>query len=265
MTVIGAYAIRNSVSDVAIMITLGAVGWVAANRGFAVSPIVLGLILGRIAEQGFVQSWTIGSAIGNLPAQFFGRPLSIAIIILTAITFIYPFIPRLRGAVQRQSAPPPEMTAEHPTTSAGAKWREAIALAAFGIVAAVVIGQMWGRTQEAAVFPMTAAITMAVLVVLAFLKLAITGTVTEEDTPGSRVRRALVPLVMLATTFAIPVLGFGASGILMALVLYFVAEHEPRPIGQRLVLMAAIAAIVAAFTFAFTELLSVPLPDGLLF
>ncbi|MEM6848015.1 MAG: tripartite tricarboxylate transporter permease [Pseudomonadota bacterium] len=265
MTVIGAYAIRNSVSDVAIMITLGAIGWVAANRGFAVSPIVLGLILGRIAEQGFVQSWTIGSAIGNLPAQFFGRPLSIVIIILTAVTFIYPFIPRWRGAIQRQSTPPPEMTAEHPTTSAAAKWREAIALSAFGMVAAVVIGQMWGRTPEAAVFPMTAAITMAVLVALAFLKLVITGTVTEEDNPGSWVRRALVPVVMLAATFAIPVLGFGASGILMALVLYFVAEHEPRSVGQRLVLMAAVTAIVAAFTIAFSELLSVPLPDGLLF
>src|SRR5512138_179441 len=63
MTVIGSYAIRNSVSDVAVMIVLCVFGWVVSRFGFAVSPIVLGLILGAIAEQGFVQAWTIGAAV----------------------------------------------------------------------------------------------------------------------------------------------------------------------------------------------------------
>ncbi|MEO0496653.1 MAG: tripartite tricarboxylate transporter permease, partial [Pseudomonadota bacterium] len=53
MTVIGSFAIRNSISDVGIMIVLGVIGWIVTKRGFSVSPIVLGLILGRIAEQGF--------------------------------------------------------------------------------------------------------------------------------------------------------------------------------------------------------------------
>src|SRR5690606_17151504 len=46
MTIIGTYAIRNSVSDVIIMIVLGVFGWVLGRFGFSVSPIVLGLILG---------------------------------------------------------------------------------------------------------------------------------------------------------------------------------------------------------------------------
>jgi len=266
MTVIGAYAIRNSVSDVAIMIMLGAIGWAAANRGFAVSPIVLGLILGRIAEQGFVQSWTIGAAIGDLPGQFFGRPLSIAIIVLTVITFIYPFVPRLRaglGARAEDDAgqPGPERT----IATRGARLREVAALAVFGVIAAVVIGEMWGRTAEAAVFPLTAAVAMAVLVVLAALKLAATGVVTEEAAPGSHVRRALVPLVMLGATLMIPTLGFGASGVVMGIALYFVAEHEPRPVAQRLAIVATVVAVIVGFTFGFTELLSVPLPRGVLF
>ncbi|MEM6761471.1 MAG: tripartite tricarboxylate transporter permease [Pseudomonadota bacterium] len=265
MTVIGAYAIRNSVSDVMIMVILGAVGWVASNRGFSVSPIVLGLILGRIAEQGFVQSWTIGSAIGDLPAQFFGRPLSIAIIVLTLITFLYPFVPRFRSAIARRSssdrAPPPARE----TASPAAKLREVAALLVFGIIAAVVISEMWGRTQEAAVFPLTAAIAMAVFVVLALIKLGVTGVVTEEAATGSRVRRALVPIVMLAGTALIPTLGFGASGVLMAVTLYFVAEREPRTLPQQAMLLAAICAVVIGFTFSFTEFFSVPLPRGLLF
>ena len=90
MTIIGTFAIRNSVSDVVIMILLGVFGWVIGRFGFAASPIVLGLILGPIAEQGFVQTWIIGSAIGDLPGMFFGRPISQAIVAFTVLSILYP-------------------------------------------------------------------------------------------------------------------------------------------------------------------------------
>jgi len=90
MTIIGTYAIRNSISDVIIMICLGIFGWVVARFGFAASPIVLGLILGPIAEQGFVQSWIIGSATENLTGMFFGRPISQAIVAFTILSLLYP-------------------------------------------------------------------------------------------------------------------------------------------------------------------------------
>ncbi len=100
MTVIGTYSIRNSVSDVIIMITLGVMGWVLGRFGFSVSPIVLGLILGPIAEQGFVQAWTIGSAMGDLPGMFFGRPISLAIIAFTVVSLFWPLVKdRLRKPV----------------------------------------------------------------------------------------------------------------------------------------------------------------------
>lgn len=90
MTIIGTFAIRNSISDVIIMICLGVFGWVVGRFGFKASPIVLGLILGPIAEQGFVQSWTIGAATNNLLGMFFGRPISQAILAFTLITLILP-------------------------------------------------------------------------------------------------------------------------------------------------------------------------------
>lgn len=90
MTIIGTYSIRNSVSDVIIMICLGVFGWIVSRFGFAASPIVLGLILGPIAEQGFVQGWTIGSATNNLFGMFFGRPISQGILLFTLITLILP-------------------------------------------------------------------------------------------------------------------------------------------------------------------------------
>ena len=92
MTMIGTYAIRNSVSDIIIMILLGVIGWILNRYGFSPSPIVLGLILGRIAEQGFVQAWTIGAATDELWKMFFGRPISLAIIAFILLSLFYPLI-----------------------------------------------------------------------------------------------------------------------------------------------------------------------------
>ena len=95
MTLIGTYSIRNSVSDVVIMVLLGVVGWVLNRAGFSPSPIVLGLILGSIAEQGFVQAWTIGEATEDLMGMFFGRSISIAIVSFIILTLFYPMIRKL--------------------------------------------------------------------------------------------------------------------------------------------------------------------------
>lgn len=92
MTMLGTFAIRNSVSDIIIMIVLGVIGWVLNRFGFSPSPIVLGLILGSIAEQGFVQAWTIGSATGQIGKMFFGRPISLAIIAFICLSLFYPVI-----------------------------------------------------------------------------------------------------------------------------------------------------------------------------
>lgn len=101
MTIIGTFAIRNSVSDVVIMLCLGTFGWVVGRFGFAASPVVLGLILGPIAEQGFVQGWTIGAATNNLFGMFFGRPISQGIITFILITLV---LPRLLAMWQKRKA-----------------------------------------------------------------------------------------------------------------------------------------------------------------
>ncbi len=103
MTVIGTYAIRNSVSDVVIMIALGIIGWVLDRFGFSPSPIVLGLILGNIAEQGFVQAWTIGAATENLGGMFFGRPISLVILSFTILSLLYPLARHLFNTFRANS------------------------------------------------------------------------------------------------------------------------------------------------------------------
>ncbi|MCM2327472.1 MAG: tripartite tricarboxylate transporter permease [Lysobacter sp.] len=92
LTVIGSYAVHNNLHEVQQMVALGAFGWVAGRLGFTASPIVLGLILGTIAESGFVRGYLIGEARGAPYAEFFNRPLSIAIIAFIILSLFYPLL-----------------------------------------------------------------------------------------------------------------------------------------------------------------------------
>jgi putative tricarboxylic transport membrane protein len=94
MCVIGSFAINNNVGDSLIMVVLGGAGWILNRYGFPPSPIVLGIILGPIAEQGFVQSWLIGTAANNIVGSFFGRPIAQIIITLIIFVVFYPVFSR---------------------------------------------------------------------------------------------------------------------------------------------------------------------------
>lgn len=108
LTVIGSYAIHGNIDDVIVMFGTGIVGWVLGRFGYAAAPIVLGLILGPLAEQGFVQAWMIGTATDNLFGMFFGRPISIAIIVVAVLTLMYPVTARRRERKLRNAITPQE-------------------------------------------------------------------------------------------------------------------------------------------------------------
>jgi putative tricarboxylic transport membrane protein len=92
LTIIGSYAVNNNEHDSLQMVVLGIFAWVLARFGYTASPIVLGLILGTIAESGFVQGYLIGNARGNVIAEFFTRPLSLAIMAFILVTLLYPLV-----------------------------------------------------------------------------------------------------------------------------------------------------------------------------
>ncbi|MTI83146.1 MAG: C4-dicarboxylate ABC transporter permease [Firmicutes bacterium] len=104
MTVIGSYAIRNNITDVIIMILFGLVGYVTKKAGFHPGPIVLGLILGPIAENGLVQSMLMGKSAGSMFEVFFTRPLSIILIILCLVSAGWPLISNLRNKTPDKEA-----------------------------------------------------------------------------------------------------------------------------------------------------------------
>jgi putative tricarboxylic transport membrane protein len=91
---IGALSIRNNAGDLWIMGAFGVIGYLLERYKFPIAPLVLGVILGPLAESSFMTSmlgyqgdWTV----------FFRRPISGTIMVLTIIAIIFPVISQVRG------------------------------------------------------------------------------------------------------------------------------------------------------------------------
>jgi len=94
-SIVGSFAINNGNLEIIIMLVLGIAGYVLERGGFPLAPVVLGLVLGPIVEQNFMQSviktnWDL--------TQFFTRPLSAALMVTTLLVLAFPL---LRPAVLR--------------------------------------------------------------------------------------------------------------------------------------------------------------------
>ena len=99
LTVMGSYAIRNNGMDVILMFVSGLLGYYLKELEFDAGPIVLGLILGPIAERGFVQGLMMGGAVStDYPwLIFFMRPICLVLIVLCLLSICWPIIRKLLG------------------------------------------------------------------------------------------------------------------------------------------------------------------------
>ena len=90
---IGAFSIRNSISDLWLMVAFGVVGYIFEKIKFPIAPMVLGTILGPLAESSFM---TTMISFQNDWAIFFCRPISGVIMALTVIALVLPLLKRFR-------------------------------------------------------------------------------------------------------------------------------------------------------------------------
>ncbi len=82
LSVVGAFAIRNNIVDVFLMIGLGIGVYFLGKLGFHPGPIGLGIILGPIIEPALVQSMAMAEARSVIEV-FLTRPVSVAVILVT--------------------------------------------------------------------------------------------------------------------------------------------------------------------------------------
>lgn len=83
ITIVGVYTINNSVFDLYVMLGIGMLGYAMDRLGYPTAPVVLGLVLGPMAEQQYRLAMIIGH--GN-PKALFSSVISIVIVAgITAI------------------------------------------------------------------------------------------------------------------------------------------------------------------------------------
>jgi putative tricarboxylic transport membrane protein len=88
---VGAYSISNNQYDVFIMIAFGLLGFAMKRLDFSAAGLILGLVLGPLAELSLRQSLTLSR--GNW-AIFFERPISGVLMVLALIALAWPLARR---------------------------------------------------------------------------------------------------------------------------------------------------------------------------
>ena len=105
LVLIGTYAYQNSMVDVAIAAICGLLGYFLVRGGFPLPPIVLGIILGPMAEEGFRRSLRLGEIEGSVWMMFFGRPICIVLILITVAMVFSAFWREYRRAPSPEGNP----------------------------------------------------------------------------------------------------------------------------------------------------------------
>jgi putative tricarboxylic transport membrane protein len=97
-SLVGAYGVRNNIVDVYLCLVFGVLGFYMRRFGFPTAPVVLGVILGPLAEGYFMTSmanyaddWTV----------FFTRPKSAFLMALAAVFVLWALAPELRDLLRR--------------------------------------------------------------------------------------------------------------------------------------------------------------------
>jgi putative tricarboxylic transport membrane protein len=86
---IGAYTVNNNTFDVIMMMVFGVLGYVMKKCNYPLAPLVLALVLGKMAEESFRQS--LLASQGNL-GVFFSNGLVSTIMILGLVALFWSVI-----------------------------------------------------------------------------------------------------------------------------------------------------------------------------
>lgn len=87
---IGAFATRNLLFDALLVFLFGILGWYLRRNQYPVMAVVLGLILGPIADGELLKSVQLHGE--NTLNAFFTRPISLALIIITVVGILAPIL-----------------------------------------------------------------------------------------------------------------------------------------------------------------------------
>ncbi len=96
---VGAYSANNNLFDIWMMLALGLMGYMMKKLEYPIVPLILALVLGRLAENSLRQALTVS---GGSVMIFFTRPISAVFISCAILAYLFPLIQGLIKHVPRR-------------------------------------------------------------------------------------------------------------------------------------------------------------------
>lgn len=87
LSVVGSYAINNSLFDVYWMLGFGLLGYFLKRFDYPVAPCVLGIILTKLLEENYRRGVLLRKSIGGLIGSIFTSPISLVLFLLIVVMF----------------------------------------------------------------------------------------------------------------------------------------------------------------------------------
>jgi hypothetical protein len=260
---IGSFAENNAFGDVVVMLAFGALGWVMVQTDWPRPPLILGLVLGKLAEQNLFLT------IDNYGMEWLGFPSVLALFALTVLGILYPLFQRWR---EKRKKPRYKQLEEIVDLQTEKPVPLSIWYPIFGLFVVALFAwalwQAWDWEFRPGLFPWVVGFLGLPLALLQ-LNLDIAGAVKAinqrlikvRDEEAARLARATIEIAawILGYFAVIWLLGFSVAVALMTL-LYLKLAKERWSTALVLTFLAWVA-----FYGLFVYLLRVPFPEGQLF
>jgi putative tricarboxylic transport membrane protein len=100
LATVGAYSVHGSRADLVLLVVIGALGFALRAWGFPVAPVIIGLLLGPMAEQQLARALAIGE--GDVTVLI-ARPVSAVLLAIAVLVLAWPAIAAIRGRLTSRS------------------------------------------------------------------------------------------------------------------------------------------------------------------
>ena len=263
---LGAFAEKNAFEDMLVVLFFGGLGWIMEKLEWPRPPVLLGLVLGPLAENRLFLS------TDNYGAAWLGRPGVLVIFAVTLFGLIYPIIKNKRQEKEKAASEPQARAVIETPEKAGLRFNsKTLFTVVIAVLLALALWQSRNFGFRAGLFPWAIGIP-TLLLALAQLgkdllgrekpKPAAAAWEVAADVPPEVASRRTVSILIWTVGFfiAIWLLGFSYS-IPVSMILYLkFAGKEKWP------MTIAVTFFTWLFIYGlFERALSIPFPEGLLF
>ena len=263
---LGAFAEKNAFEDMVVVLFFGALGWIMEKLEWPRPPVLLGLVLGPLAEN------RLFLATDNYGLAWLTRPTVIGILLLTLFGVFYPMIKNRRQEREKRLAEEKGEPANQEAVNAGVQFRgPAIFALTIVVLLSLALWQSRNFGFRAGLFPWVIGTPTLLLGCVQFGKdllgrrkaksAAAEWEIAPEVEPEVAKQRTINILIWTVGFFiAIWFLGFSYS-VPVSMILYLkLAGKEKWP------MTIAVTFFTWLFIYGlFERALSIPFPEGLLF